>query len=103
MNAEPKLQPLDAALLRRIDARALDAGDLVSLNPPNGRQYVIGVVYSEATDGRPYLLLRVNDGATVGVVAWFEVVGRCGRADVTLVAKGAWLSRVDYWRTRHPW
>lgn len=94
------LRAADAALFARIDERP-SAGDEVCFG--TGRRYAIGVVYSEARDGRPYLLLRVNEGATAGVLHWFEVVGRCGPEELRVVARGRFADRVPYWKARYPW
>lgn len=101
---QPALCAHDRALFARIEAQPT-AGDVVALLPRSRseRTYVIGVVYAQATDGRPFLLLRVNEGATAGVVAWFEVVGRVGPQHVELVDRGRWASRVEWWKGRYPW
>ncbi len=78
------------------------AGDEVSFGTGR-RRYVIGVVYEEAKDGRPLLLLSVNEGMTPGVLTWFEVVGRCAVDAVSIVKRGAFARRVGFWRKRYPW
>lgn len=95
-----RLLAFDAAMLARIDAQP-SAGDEVTLGL-GGDRYVIAVVYSEARDGRPFLLLRVNRVA-VTVGEWFECIGRVGREDVRVVARGAYAEHVARWRVRYPW
>lgn len=86
----------------RSTAASSRASTTMSVHRSCERRYVIGVVYREAKDGRPYLLLREN-AISFGHGFWFEVVGRVGPQHVALVERGTWASRVEWWRERHPW